>query len=162
MFLSCIRADFAANRHCVRALLLVFVFRILSFCRTRRVLFWLSVPLWVAYKFYSEVLLHVELSPRTKVGVGLSLPHPFGIVINSNTIIGDHCTLRHCTTIGNKGTGRSSGCPTLGNHVDVGSNCVIIGAVVIGDNTAVGAGSVVTKSLERNHVYCGNPVRLIR
>jgi putative colanic acid biosynthesis acetyltransferase WcaB len=154
--------DYMASKSCKKALLLIVMFRLLHFCRENRILFILSVPLWVLYKVYAEIMMHVELSPRTRVGKGLLLPHPFAIVINSNAIIGDHCIIRNCTTIGNKGIADNAGCPIFGNRVEIGSNCVVIGKISIGDNVVIGAGSVVVKSLESNHTYAGNPVRLIR
>lgn len=51
---------------------------------------------------------------------------------------------------------------TIGNNVWLGGNVVILPGVTIGDNTVVGAGAVVTKSLPANVLALGNPCRVIR
>lgn len=111
-----------------------------------------------------EWILGVELPWNTKVGKGLKLYHGQGLVVNDHSIIGNGCTLRHNTTIGHKelSDGSFSASPVIGNNVDIGSNTAIIGAVRVGDNVIIGAGSVVVKNLESNGIYAGNPARLIR
>jgi len=52
--------------------------------------------------------------------------------------------------------------PTIGNNVCVGANSTVIGGINIGDNVIIEPGSVVTKSLESNAVYGGNPAVFIR
>jgi putative colanic acid biosynthesis acetyltransferase WcaB len=85
------------------------------------------------------------------------------LVINLGVIIGDNCTLRNSTTIGNKklADGTLSRAPRIGNNVDIGANVVIIGDIEIGDNVVIGAGSVVTKSIPANSVVVGNPARIL-
>lgn len=51
---------------------------------------------------------------------------------------------------------------TIGNSVWIGGNVTILPGVTIGDNTVVGAGSVVTKSLPANVVAAGNPCKVIK
>ncbi len=51
---------------------------------------------------------------------------------------------------------------TIGNHVWIGGSTVVCPGVTIGDNTVIGAGSVVTKDIPANVVAAGNPCRVIR
>ncbi len=51
---------------------------------------------------------------------------------------------------------------TLGNNVWLGGNVTVLPGVTIGENTIVGAGSVVTKSLPANVIAVGNPARIIK
>jgi putative colanic acid biosynthesis acetyltransferase WcaB len=85
-------------------------------------------------------------------------------VLNNQVVIGDYCTLRHFTTIGNKQkpNGATSGSPVIGNYVEVGSNACIIGEIVIGDQVTIGCGSVVTKSVLANAIVVGNPAAQIK
>ncbi|WEA01100.1 sugar O-acetyltransferase [Mucilaginibacter sp. SJ] len=51
---------------------------------------------------------------------------------------------------------------TIGNNVWLGGGVIVCPGVIIGDNTTIGAGSVVTKSIPANVVAAGNPCRVIR
>jgi putative colanic acid biosynthesis acetyltransferase WcaB len=116
------------------------------------------------YTIITEWILGVELPCETQVGENLKLLHGIGLVINGNTVIGRNCILRHCTTIGNKQLtdGSYSTSPVIGNNVDIGSNVVIIGAINIGDNAIIGAGSVVVKDVPKGAIVAGNPAKIIR
>lgn len=50
----------------------------------------------------------------------------------------------------------------IGNNVWIGANSVILPGVNIGDNSVIGAGSVVTKDIPSNVVAVGNPCRVLR
>ncbi|WP_417885234.1 serine O-acetyltransferase [Zunongwangia sp.] len=111
-----------------------------------------------------EWVLGVELPYKTKVGKGLIIYHGHSLVINDGAIIGDDCTLRHCTTIGNKekSDGSFSSSPKIGNLVDIGSNVCIIGPIHVGNNVKIGAGSVVVKDIPDNCIVVGNPAKVIK
>jgi putative colanic acid biosynthesis acetyltransferase WcaB len=144
---------------------------ILLMFRTVGILGRLPAPFSLFSKFFRsfyalivEWILGVELPWDTKVGENLKLLHGVGLVVNHETIIGTNCTLRHCTTIGNKKRpdGSYTGSPKIGNYVDIGSNVVIIGPITVGDHAVIGAGSVVVKDVPEGAVVVGNPARVIR
>ena len=118
----------------------------------------------ILYRIIVEWILCVEIPFRTKIGKSLRLYHGQSLVVNNETIIGSNCTLRQSTTIGtNKklSNGKWNKSPIIGDNVDVGANCIIIGPIVIGDNVIIGAGSVVVKSVESNTKVAGNPAKII-
>jgi acetyltransferase-like isoleucine patch superfamily enzyme len=51
---------------------------------------------------------------------------------------------------------------TVGNNVWIGGKVVVLPGVTIGDNTVIGAGSVVTSDIPDNVVAVGNPCRVLR
>lgn len=116
------------------------------------------------YAFIVEWVLGIELPWDTQIGPNLKLLHGVGLVVNRETMIGANCTLRQSTTIGNKqrSDGSFTGSPKIGNHVDIGANVVILGAVTIGDHAVIGAGAVVVKDVPAGAVVAGNPARILR
>lgn len=76
----------------------------------------------------------------------------------------DDYTGRHLTnpTVPAQFTGVKKGAVVLGRHVIVGAGTVILPGVTIGEGTAVGALSLVTKSLEPWGIYHGNPAKFLR
>ena len=127
-------------------------------------LWYLGIPLMVIYRVIVEYILCVELRMGTEVGRGLKIEHGFGLVINDRTIIGQNVHLRHCTTIGcvKLPDGSQGPSPIIGDNVEIGANCVILGGIRIGNYAKIGAGSVVTKDVPDNAVVVGNPARIVR
>lgn len=87
---------------------------------------------------------------------------PWLISIGDNvTISSDVTILAHDASPCKVGCHTKLGRVTIGNNVFIGAKSVVLCNVSIGNNVIVGAGSVVTKDLESNYVYAGNPVTKI-
>lgn len=99
----------------------------------------------------------VEISPKTKIGKGLSIAHIGGIVIHQDAVIGENLNIRQGVTIGNS----KSGVPIIGNNVFFGAGAKAIGGITIGDNVVIGANAVVTKDFPDNVVVAGVPAKII-
>ena len=84
-----------------------------------------------------------------------------GVVIGETTIIGDDVTLYQGVTLG--GTGKEIGKrhPTIGNNVVVGSGARILGNITVGENSRVGAGSVVLRDVPDNSTVVGVPGHIV-
>ncbi|OKO73848.1 serine acetyltransferase [Bradyrhizobium sp. AS23.2] len=92
------------------------------------------------HRFWS-VVTGADIPLTCNIGGGLLMPHPNGIVIHPDAIIGVNCLLFQQVTIG---THRGGGVPVLEGHVDVGAGAKILGAVTIPAHSEISANSVVT------------------
>ncbi len=162
-FFTYLFQDWRANRGNPKGKLVLLMFRLLQYVNRYTLLKIVFIPYLVWYRFFVEWVLCIELPRKLTIGKGLILYHGQALVVNFQTVIGEHCVLRNSTTIGHKklATGTMSGCPRIGNHVDIGANVCIIGDVVIGDNVVIGAGSVVVKDIPANSVAVGNPAKVL-
>ena len=103
----------------------------------------------------------IEIHPGAKIGRGVFIDHGMGVVIGETSEIGDRCLLYQGVTLG--GTGKDSGKrhPTLEENVVIGAGAKVLGAIKIGSNTRIGAGSVVVKNVEKNSTVVGIPGRVV-
>jgi len=113
--------------------------------------------LFIVYKN----LAGIELQWATVIGKGIYIPHSYGIVINSKCEIGDYCTIHQGVTIGRGGRGENEGVPKIGSYVYIGAGAVILGKIVVGNNSVIGANAVVTKDVPDNAVVVGIPAKII-
>jgi putative colanic acid biosynthesis acetyltransferase WcaB len=162
-FFANIFQDWSANRQNFKAQLVLFLFRLVQVINRYTVTKIIFYPYLMLYRYFVEWLLCIELPRKLTIGKGLSLYHGQALVVNKDTVIGENCVLRNSTTIGHKklADGTFSGCPRIGNNVDIGANVCIIGDVTIGDNVIIGAGSVVIKDIPANCIAVGNPARIL-
>lgn len=111
----------------------------------------------VRHRFWS-VITGADIPVNTKIGGGLLMPHPNGIVIHPDAQIGPNCLIFQQVTVGARGSG---GVPSIGGHVDIGAGAKILGLVKIGDHVLIGANSVVFKDVPSASTAVGNPARII-
>jgi serine O-acetyltransferase len=112
----------------------------------------------LSHRFWS-VITGADIPINTRIGIGLLLPHPNGIVIYPDVVIGPNCLLFQQVTLGVGGT--LPGSPTLGGHVDVGAGAKILGGVSIGDHARIGANAVVLCDVPAGATAVGVPARII-
>jgi len=109
----------------------------------------------------TRVLTGVEIHPGATIGKGVFIDHGMGVVIGETSQIGDRCLLYQGVTLG--GTGKESGKrhPTLEENVVIGAGAKVLGAIQVGTNTRIGAGSVVVKNVDANSTVVGIPARVV-
>ena len=104
----------------------------------------------------------IEIHPGAQIGKGLFIDHGNGIIIGETAIIGDNVTLYQGVTLG--GTGKETGKrhPTLRDNVMVSAGAKVIGSFTIGENSKIGAGSVVLEEVPPNCTVVGVPGRIVK
>ncbi|CAI8834584.1 serine O-acetyltransferase [Chryseobacterium sp. IT-36CA2] len=117
--------------------------------------------------FWKIILRHYQIKygfqiyPETQIGEGFYLGHFGSLVINPKTIIGKNCNIAQGVTIGQQNRGQNEGSPVIGDEVWIGTNAVIVGAIMIGNNVLIVPNSYVNFDVPSNSVVIGNPAKII-
>jgi serine O-acetyltransferase len=103
----------------------------------------------------------IEIHPGAQIGRRVFIDHGMGVVIGETAVVGNKCLLYQGVTLG--GTGKSHGQrhPSLAENVVVGAGAKVLGAIKVGANTRIGAGSVVLRDVAPDSTVVGIPGRVI-
>ena len=103
----------------------------------------------------------VDIHPAAVVGQGIMLDHGTGIVIGETARLGDNISILHGVTLG--GSGKESGDrhPKIKNGVMIGANASVLGNIIIGECSRIGAGSVVVKDVPPRSTVVGVPAQIV-
>jgi len=109
----------------------------------------------------SRFLTAIDIHPGAKIGEGVFIDHGIGVVIGETAEIGNNVTIYQGVTLG--GTGKDTGKrhPTIGNNVVISSGAKVLGPFKVGENSKIGAGSVVLKEVPPNCTVVGVPGRIV-
>lgn len=104
----------------------------------------------------------IEIHPGAVIGKGFFIDHGSGVIIGETAIVGDNVTLYQGVTLG--GTGKETGKrhPTIGDNVMISAGAKIIGSFTVGENSKIGAGSVVLEEVPPNCTVVGVPGRIVK
>lgn len=103
----------------------------------------------------------IEIHPGAQIGRRLFIDHGAGVVIGETAIVGNDVTLYQGVTLGGTGHEHGKRHPTLRDGVYAGSNAQILGNICIGENSRVGAGSVVLRDVPPNSTVVGVPAHIV-
>jgi len=109
----------------------------------------------------SRFFTGIEIHPGARIGEGFFIDHGMGVVIGETAEIGDNVLLYQGVTLGGTSHLKVKRHPTLGNNVIVGVGAQVIGNITIGENSKIGAGSVVVTSVPPNATVVGVPGRVV-
>jgi serine O-acetyltransferase len=109
--------------------------------------------------YLSSALTGAQISHRARIGKGLVVYHPHGIVVGAEAVLGDHCRLVHAVVIGQLHGGGDR--PQIGDRLYAATGTKMLGRIRIGNNVRVGPNAVVTGSLPDDVVVAGNPARIV-
>ena len=113
----------------------------------------IAAKYWVLNHGFWSLMTQTELHLTTRIGGGLRLTHPTGIIVHPEAEIGPNCMLFHQVTL--------AGPVVLGGHVDVGAGAKIIGPLTVGDHAVIGANAVVTGDVPAGATVAGIPARIL-
>ena len=139
-------------------------FQAISLHRFSHRLWTCHLPLKLAARFLSQVgrtLTGIEIHPGARIGHSVFIDHGMGVVIGETAEIGNRCLLYQGVTLGGTGKEHGKRHPTLAENVVVGAGAKVLGAITIGTNTRIGAGSVVVRDVESNCTVVGIPGRVV-
>lgn len=108
----------------------------------------------------SRFLTGIEIHPGAKIGRRFFIDHGMGVVIGETAEIGDDVLMYQGVVLGGTSFEKKKRHPTIGNRVVIGAGAIILGAVKIGDNARIGAGSVVITDVPPNATVVGVPGRI--
>ncbi len=107
-------------------------------------------------------LTGVEIHPGAIIGPGFFIDHGMGVVIGETAEIGADVTLYHGVTLGGASLDKGKRHPTLGDRVVVGAGAKVLGNIIIGEDSRIGANAVVVKSVPPNSVVIGVPGQVVK
>lgn len=121
----------------------------------------LKIIIW-CMKPVIEGFTGARINAGASIGAGFVVYNSFGIVISSNSVIGENCTVYSGVFIAHKANDNCEGVPVIGNNTVLMSGCKILGAVNIGNNAIVGANSVVLADVPTSTIAMGVPAKRFR
>ncbi len=107
----------------------------------------------------SRALTGVEIHPGARIGRRFFIDHGMGVVIGETAEVGDDVMFYHGVTLGGRSLRRVKRHPTIGNNVIVGAGARLLGPITVGDHVQIGANAVVVKDVPAGVVAVGVPAR---
>lgn len=132
---------------------------------SHRLAHWLwKKRLYFIARFISQVsrfFTGIEIHPGAKIGQRLFIDHGMGVVIGETCEIGDNVTIYQGVTLGGTGKEKGKRHPTIEDNVLIATGAKVLGSMRIGENSRIGAGSVVLKEVPPNSTVVGIPGRVV-
>jgi serine O-acetyltransferase len=127
--------------------------------QTHRVSHWLwtngrkTTALFLSSRLNS--VFHIDIHPGAQVGTGILIDHGTGIVIGETAVIGNNVSMLHQVTLGGSGKRNVDRHPKIGDGVLIGAGSTLLGNIRIGENTNIGARSMILEDVPPNCVVVG-------
>ena len=103
----------------------------------------------------------IEIHPAASIGPGLFIDHGMGVVIGETAEIGADVTIYHGVTLGGTSLGRGKRHPTIGDRVVLGAGAKVLGPIVVGEGSRIGANAVVVRPVPPGSVVVGVPGEIV-
>jgi serine O-acetyltransferase len=103
----------------------------------------------------------IEIHPGARLGRNVIIDHGMGVVIGETAEVGDGVILYQGVTLGGTNLAAGKRHPTIGDRVVIGAGAKVLGNILIGKESRIGANSVVTKSVPERSTVVGIPGRVL-
>jgi serine O-acetyltransferase len=103
----------------------------------------------------------IEIHPGATIGRRLFIDHGMGVVIGETAVVGNDVTIYQGVTLGGTGKGHGKRHPTICDNVFIGNNANVLGNISVGENSRIGAGSVVLSDVPPNSTAVGVPAHIV-
>jgi len=123
----------------------------------KRKLFFLARTVSQISRFFTGIEIH----PGAKIGRRFFIDHGMGVVIGETCEIGDNVTVFQGVTLGGTGKEKGKRHPTIKDNALIATGAKVLGSITIGENSKVGAGSVVLQDVPPNSTVVGIPGRVV-
>ena len=115
----------------------------------------------ILVRAFIRIVFSADIPYKMKIGKGTKMPHDaLGSLFHPDVVIGNNCVILHGVTMG--GRSGHEALPVIKDKVWIGAHAIILGPITIGENSIIGAGSVVVKDVPANSVVAGNPAKVIK
>ena len=104
----------------------------------------------------------IEIHPGAQIGENFFIDHGNGVIIGETAVVGNNVTLYQGVTLGGTGKEHGKRHPTIGDNVMISAGAKVLGSFTIGENSKIGAGSVVIEEVPPNCTVVGVPGRIVR
>lgn len=104
----------------------------------------------------------IEIHPGAQIGENFFIDHGNGVIIGETAIVGNNVTLYQGVTLGGTGKEHGKRHPTIGDNVMISAGAKVLGSFTIGENSKIGAGSVVLEAVPPNCTVVGVPGRIVK
>ena len=110
----------------------------------------------------SRMITGVEIHPAAKIGPDCFIDHGSGVVIGETVEIGCCVTIYQGVTLGGTGFARGKRHPTVEDNVTIGSGAKLLGPILVGHGSKIGANTVVIENVPANATVVGNPGHTVK
>lgn len=104
----------------------------------------------------------IEIHPGAEIGKGFFIDHGIGVIIGETAVVGDNVTLYQGVTLGGTGKEQGKRHPTIGDNVMISAGAKVLGSFTVGENSKIGAGSVVLSQVPPHSTVVGVPGRVVK
>lgn len=105
---------------------------------------------------------NIEIHPGATIGHSLFIDHGAGVVVGETAEVGNNVTIYHGVTLGGTGRGTGKRHPTIQDNVLLGAGVKVLGPVVVGQGSRVGANSTVLTDIPPSATAVGSPAVVVR